>query len=37
MHPRSDSIFVYGMNRCELGVCDMRVSGHKGKVIDFGV
>lgn len=27
MHPKSDSIFVYGMNRCELGLCDIRTSG----------
>jgi serine/threonine-protein phosphatase 2A regulatory subunit B len=26
MHPSSDSIFVYGMNRCELGLCDIRAS-----------
>lgn len=43
MHPKSDSIFVYGMNRCELGLCDIRVSrkiwsysATNGKVMDFG-
>ncbi len=37
MHPKSDSIFVYGMNRCELGLCDIRVSPNTGKVLDFGL
>lgn len=37
MHPKSDSLFVYGMNRCELGLCDIRLSGNSGKVLDFGV
>ena len=37
MHPRFDSLFLYGMNRCELGLCDIRSSGSNGKVVDFGV
>lgn len=37
MHPKCDSIFVYGMNKCQLGVCDVRMSGKKNKVVDFGV
>jgi WD40 repeat protein len=26
IHPSSDCIFAYGMNRCELGLCDIRTS-----------
>lgn len=36
MHPTSDTIFAYGMNTCELGLCDVRVSGSTG-VLGFGM
>lgn len=44
MHPDSDSIFGYGMNRCEIGLCDLRLPcknktniASMRKVLDFGV
>ena len=44
MHPTSDSLFLFGLNRNGVGVCDLRIScknfineaGHRN-VIDFGV
>lgn len=36
MHPESDSIFAFGLNTCELSMCDIRVPSG-GNVISFGM
>ena len=34
MHPTSDNLFVFGLNRNGVGVCDMRVSGNSRYLYD---
>lgn len=43
MHPTSDNLFIFGLNRHGIGTCDLRIAGIKylnighQNVIDFGV